>query len=216
MPSANVHLNGRRLRAVILDYGEVLSFPPPRESTDAMAELFHVSREKFREFYYAERNPYDRGAITAERYWQAIARDAGLALSTQQIEWLRRTDVEMWSHVNPAMLDWARRLRNQGVQTAVLSNMHADMAKSVREQFGWIADFQCFALSAELGMAKPDPQIFQHCLDCLKVRAEEALFIDDKEQHTRAAEAMGIAGICAGSPEEIRTKLKAGGWDGPL
>ena len=85
MPSANVHLNGRRLRAVILDYGEVLSFPPPRESTDAMAELFHVSREKFREFYYAERNPYDRGAITAERYWQAIARDAGLALSTAAV-----------------------------------------------------------------------------------------------------------------------------------
>jgi putative hydrolase of the HAD superfamily len=102
------------------------------------------------------------------------------------------------------------------MQTAVLSNMHADMARAVRAEFGWIRDFDCFVLSAELGFAKPDSEIFQHCLDCLKLSARQALFIDDKPRNTLAAEKLGLAAICADSPASIREQLQAGGWTGPL
>jgi putative hydrolase of the HAD superfamily len=216
MLDARLRLNGRRIRAVIYDFGEVLSYPPPPATITAMAELLHVTGEKFREYYYAERQDYDRGNLTAEQYWQAVARDAGTQLTPEQIEWLRRTDVAMWSNVNPQMLNWAAELRSQGMQTAVLSNMHSDMAKSVRAEFGWIRDFNCFVLSAEVGFAKPDPEIFQHCLDCLKLPANQALFIDDKPRNTRAAEQFGMAAICADSPESIGDQLQAGGWTGPL
>ena len=171
MPDASVRLNGRLIRAVIYDFGEVLSYPPPPTTINAMAELLHVTTEKFREYYYAERQDYDRGNLTAEQYWQAVARDAGAQLTPEQVEWLRRTDVAMWSNVNPQILNWAAQLRSRGMQTAVLSNMHADMARSVRAEFTWIRDFDCFVLSAELGFAKPEPQIFHHCLDCLKLPA---------------------------------------------
>jgi len=212
---ASVHLDGRVIRAVIFDFGEVLSYPPPPATIAAISELLHVTPEKFREYYYAERQDYDRGKLTAEQYWQAVACDAGIELKPVQIEWLRHTDVAMWSNVNPQMLAWAEQLRSHGMRTAVLSNMHADMAKSVRAESAWIRHFDCFVLSAELGFAKPDPQIFQHCLDCLGVPACEAMFIDDKQQHTRAAEALGIAGICANSPETIREHLQSAGWSGP-
>ena len=216
MAPAPAQLDGRAIRAVILDFGEVLSYPPAPETLGAMAELFHITPEKFRDYYYAERYRYDRGEISAEEYWTAIAKDAGMQLSPEHIDWLRRTDVAMWSNLDPRMLRWAARLRGEGFQTAVLSNMHADMAKVVRSEFAWIADFQCFVLSAELGFAKPDPEIFHHCLACLDIAANEALFIDDKERNTRAAEELGIAGICANSPEGIRDRLEMAGWNGAL
>lgn len=216
MCTAPACLNGRAIRAVILDFGEVLSFPPPAETIGAMAHLFGLTPGRFREFYYAERNPYDRGAISAEQYWNAIAAGAGMQLSAQQLEWLRYTDVEMWSNVNPAILEWARRLREAEIEAAVLSNMHADMARSVRDRFPWVSHFRCVALSAELGVAKPDPRIYQHCLDCLGVAAKEAIFIDDKAQNTRAAEVLGIAGVCANSLSAIRNALQEEGWTGPL
>jgi putative hydrolase of the HAD superfamily len=216
MAPAPACLNGREISAVILDFGEVLSYPPAPHTLAAMADLLHITPEKFRGYYYAERYPYDRGELSAQEYWTAVARDAGTQLSPEQIEWLRRTDVAMWSNVNPQMLCWAGRLRAEGLQTAVLSNMHADMAAAVRSDFAWISDFRCFVLSAELGFAKPDPQIFQHCLACLNVAADAALFIDDKERNTRAAEELDIAGICANSPEAIREKLKAAGWNASL
>jgi putative hydrolase of the HAD superfamily len=122
----------------------------------------------------------------------------------------------MWSNINLHMLNWAAQLRSVGIQTAVLSNMHADMAKSVRAEFGWIRDFDCVILSAEIGSAKPEPQIYQRCLECLRLSAGEALFIDDKPRNTQAAAELGIAAICADSPESIREQLKQQGWTGPL
>ena len=75
----------------------------------------------------------------AEQYWQAVARDAGTQLTPEQIEWLRRTDVAMWSNVNPADADAGpRNCAPKELQTAVLSNMHADMTKAVRAEFTWI------------------------------------------------------------------------------
>ncbi len=216
MPDASARINGHLIRAVIYDFGEVLSYPPPPETIAALAALLHITPEKFREYYYAERQAYDRGELSAEQYWQAVSQDAGTLLTPEQIEWARRTDVAMWSNINPQMLHWAAQLRGVGMQTAVLSNMHADMTKSVRAEFTWIHDFHCFILSAELGFAKPDPEIFQHCLDCLRVQAEEALFIDDKPRNTRAAEELGMAAICADSPESIRKQLQATGWSAPL
>ncbi len=216
MAPAPALLNGRAICAVILDFGEVLSHPPAPHTLAAMADLLHTTTEKFRDYYYAERYAYDRGELSAEDYWMAVAGDAGTKLSPEQIDWLRRTDVAMWSNINPQMLRWAACLRTEGLQTAVLSNMHEDMAKAVRSDFTWIAEFDCFVLSAELGLAKPDPQIFHHCLTCLNVAANEALFIDDKERNTRAAEELGISGICANSVEAIREQLQAAGWNGPL
>jgi putative hydrolase of the HAD superfamily len=209
-------LNGQLIRAVIYDFGEVLSYPPPPETIAAIAELLHVTSEKCREYYYAERKDYDRAELTAEQYWEAVARDAGAHLTAQNIAWLRQTDVAMWSNVNPQMLSWAAQLRAEAVQTAVISNMHMDLVKAARADFAWMRDFQCVILSAQVGLAKPDPQIFQHCLECLKVSAGEALFIDDKRRNTRPAEELGMAAICANSPAAIRERLQDAGWDGPL
>jgi len=208
--------NGRAIRAVILDFGEVLTHPPAPETIAFMAELFRLTPEKFRGFYYGERYRYDRGEISGEDYWLAIAKDASVSLTPEQIDWLRRMDVEMWSDVNPAMLQWAAELRASGLLTAVLSNMHLDMAAAVRSNQTWFEDFDCFVLSAELGLAKPDREIFQHCLECLKVATGEAIFIDDKQRNTQAAETLGIAAICADSPSSIREQLTSGGWNGPL
>ena len=216
MENGSVRLEGRTITAVIFDFGEVLSYPPPRGTIAKMAELMDIPPEKFREYYYAERHLYDCGELSAEEYWRAVARDAKTQVTPEQIEWLRHTDVEMWSVMNPQMLSWAAELRSIKVQTAVLSNMHADMAKSVREGCHWIRDFHCFVLSVEVGSAKPEPQIYRHCLDCLKVKAEQALFIDDKPRNTRAAEDLGLAVVCADSPERIREQLEARDWTGPL
>ena len=216
MNAASARFNGQTVRAVIFDFGDVLAHGPTPEHIARMAALLNVARDKFWEHYNAERHPYDCGRFSAEQYWSAVAQAAGARLTAEQIEWLRRTDVQMWSNINPAMLRWAGELKAAGLRTAVLSNMHADMVAAVRSDLAWITDFDCFVLSAELHMAKPDPQIFRHCLECLKVEPNEAIFIDDRERNTRAAEAVGIIGICASSTTAIRQCLQAAGWDAPL
>jgi hypothetical protein len=49
------------------------------------------------------------------------------------------------------------------------------------------AEFDLYVNSAEVGLAKPDPAIYQLTLDRLGVRPEEAIFIDDHVRNTDAA-----------------------------
>ena len=103
------------IRAVILDYGEVLSHPPDRGAIAVMAGVLAVPVDRFLRLYGSHRYPYDRGDLSGEQYWSALAADAGVSLTSEQIDYLRRTDVAMWSNLNPVMLRWAGELRRSGV-----------------------------------------------------------------------------------------------------
>jgi putative hydrolase of the HAD superfamily len=200
------------LRAVILDYGDVISQPPDPAAMATMARMFNLPEERFRHLYDSLRRGYDRGDNSAHEYWTDIARLASVELSAHEIEQLRALDVAMWSRLNLTVLRWAEALRSAGIKTAVLSNMHDDMVQEVRKDPTWAERFDCLALSSALRTAKPDAAIFRHCLECLKVAPGEALFVDDREANVRAAQALGIRGIVANSPAELRRRLQAIGF----
>lgn len=52
-----------------------------------------------------------------------------------------------------------------------------------------------FFSSCYVGLRKPDPKIYQLALDVLRVKPEEAVFIDDREENAKAAAALGIQAI---------------------
>jgi putative hydrolase of the HAD superfamily len=197
------------IRAVILDYGDVISLPADPEVIRWMANLFGLSETRFRHIYGSFRHEYDRGTYSAGEYWQHIAEAAERQLSDDEIAELRKADVAMWGRLNPDMLLWAERLRAAGYKTAILSNMHDDMVQHIRGNGEWARLFDCVTLSSEIGMAKPEPEIFEHCLKNLGVAADEAMFVDDREANIEAALRAGISGICAPTPEALKDILSA-------
>jgi putative hydrolase of the HAD superfamily len=200
------------IRAVILDYGDVISQSPDPAAIAAMAAMFGLAEDRFRQLYGSLRHRYDRGDISAHQYWTEIARAAGAELSESQVEHLREIDLAMWSRLNLSVLRWASQLRSTGLKTAVLSNMHDDMVQKVRKDPMWAETFDCLTLSSAIHIAKPDAGIFRHCLECLKVAPGEALFVDDREPNVQAAQALGIRGIVAPTPAHLRIQLEAIGF----
>lgn len=56
--------------------------------------------------------------------------------------------------------------------------------------------FGCIAIGGEVGAHKPDPRIFQHCLDGLHVEASQCIFVGDRtEADVVGARNMGIVAI---------------------
>jgi putative hydrolase of the HAD superfamily len=200
------------IRAMILDYGDVISQPPDPVAITKMAGVFHLPEAEFRHLYSTFRHAYDRGDLSALGYWTEIARSAKVELSASQVQQLRENDVAMWSRLNESVLRWAGQLRSSGMKTAVLSNMHDDMVQKVRKDPTWAQTFDCLTLSSAIRMAKPDAAIFKHCLECLKVAPSEALFVDDREPNVRAARELGITAIVAASTEQLRIQLEAIGF----
>jgi len=201
------HSEAPPIKAVILDYGEVICFPPSEREFALMAALLGIVADLFRSIYPADRAPYDRGDLTPAAYWRRFAERAGVKIELRQIEELRRLDVEMWSRVNPEMIRWIACLSEAGLKTALLSNMMSDMAVHARREFSWLNGLTCQVLSCEVRLIKPDRAIYKHCLHGLSVRPRETLFVDDNEVNVKAARALGITSIRFRSMTQLRDEL---------
>ena len=108
--------NSSQIKAVILDYGEVLCYSPTPEEWARMAGVFGVDPVAFRKLWERNRLLYDRGDLSPEAYWSGVAKDAGTQLAPEQLPLLRQWDVEMWAHENPdhgGMVEADSFLRNQ-------------------------------------------------------------------------------------------------------
>lgn len=110
-------------------------------------------------------------------------------------------------------LDFVKQLRNEGYATYLLSNTNDAHWKYILEtSFPEPAENyfdKCF-LSQEMGMAKPDPEIYAEVLRQIGTPADECLFIDDSSANCKAAEILGIhtynAPIHTDWREEVRKK----------
>ena len=74
-----------QINAVILDYGEVLCYSPTAEEWARMAGVFGLDTAVFRKLWDRNRLLYDRGDLSPEAYWSAVAKDAGTQLTRQQL-----------------------------------------------------------------------------------------------------------------------------------
>ena len=201
------------LRAVVFDYGMVLTGQPDAVAHAALLRLTGLPLELFEPLYWADRQAYDEGKLTGIAYWQKLLREAGLPTERESVEELNRWDARLWTVQNPVMLAWQLELKRRGLLTAILSNIGDAVLASMEREFDWIHRFDVRVWSYQLGVAEPDAAIYRHTLAELGVQPEETLFIDDKRVNIEAAQALGIQAIEFSSVERLREELIAAGLD---
>jgi putative hydrolase of the HAD superfamily len=195
------------LRAVIFDYGMVLSTAQEPQAYGNLQSITGLEGEVFDRHYWRHRHSYDLGFLNGPTYWQQISEDAGLSLTGAEIERLIENDVLMWSTLNEQMLAWVYAVQDAGFRIGILSNMGEDLLKYMRQEFGWLGRFDHHTWSCELNIAKPDPAIYVHTCDKLGVKPEEALFVDDKSENIAAAESVGLEAILFTTVDSLRAEL---------
>ncbi len=201
------------LRAVVFDYGMVLTGPPDPEAHRAMLRITRLPPAHFDSLYWADRLAYDEGKLNGITFWQKILRDAGLNPEPGVVEELSALDARMWTTENPATLAWATQLKQRGLLTAILSNIGDNVLAGVERNFGWIHRFDVLVWSYQWHMAKPDPAIYRLVLEKLGTRPEETLFLDDKLVNVEAARALGMKALQFSTIERLRADLIAQGLD---
>jgi putative hydrolase of the HAD superfamily len=200
------------LRAVIFDYGMVLTGKPDAHAHDELLRITGLPLERFEALYWADRHAYDEGKLTGIAFWQKLLADGQLNLASTAVEELNHWDARMWTTQNPAMLAWQQQLRQHGILTAILSNMGDSVLENIKREFDWLPRFDVLVWSYQLGVAKPDPAIYRHTLQQLGTAPGETLFLDDKAQNIDAARALGLKAIQFTTVERLREDLLAAGF----
>jgi epoxide hydrolase-like predicted phosphatase len=98
-----------------------------------------------------------------------------------------------------------RRAHASGLRTGLLSNSWGnDYPRD-----GWDEMFDVVVISGEVGMRKPEPEIFEHTLALLGLPAPACVFVDDLAPNVAAAVAVGMVGVHHTSYETTRDELEA-------
>lgn len=180
------------IKAVIFDVGGVLHASNSALEEDIFGDL-GVGLESLERIRRREILPLVSGEIDEQEFW----RNVSAAYGTRPVdasENLLGTPFKAAIRSHDAMRKLAERLREGGVQTAILSNTIEPHARALR-YVGMYDGFDHVVLSYEVGMRKPDSEIYHYTLKLLDVEPHEAIFIDDDPVNIDAAEAAGVHGI---------------------
>jgi putative hydrolase of the HAD superfamily len=115
---------------------------------------------------------------------------------------------EFWLHVkiDPVMVTLIEGLR-QNYRTALLSNAIKPFLREILGKHDLERLFDIIMVSAEEGIAKPDPAFFQRMIDKLGVPAKECLFIDDNIVNVETAKLVGMQAVLFEDVESLQTEL---------
>lgn len=182
-----------RGKAVVFDYGEVISAIPSETDRAQIAGLAGGDAAIFWAAYWRHRDALDLGAVSIKKYWRQIEQDLGASWDAARLHHLWLADFRAWLTIDDGTLDVLIELQEGGTRLALLSNAGRDFASYLRD--GLIGElFERVFVSGELGMIKPGPEIFQTVLDGLAVSPAELIFIDNREVNVRGAQDLGITG----------------------
>lgn len=198
-------------KAVIFDYGKVLSHGPTAEDLQQFTALTGIpDPARFVELYANTRAEYDAGRADYRQHWKDFSDAANVDLAEDKIDRLAVLENSMWLRLNAETLGLAREVKIYGVKIAILSNMPTDLLLKLRSRFDWLDEFDVQTWSCELGIVKPSAGIYRACLERLRCEPEHVLFFDDRLRNVEAACELGMEAHLFESATQARAIVHRG------
>jgi len=195
-------------RVIVFDYGEVISVSQSAADRAALVEISGLDADLFWQLYDRYREDLDQGVTLPREYWNLVARDAGVEWSPARLQQLWAADIRSWISVEPGTVQLLAELHAGGTRVALLSNAGFDFSDPFRHS-PMSAYFEAMFVSAELGLIKPDPEIYRVTARELGIALEQMVFIDNKKINVDAAVALGVTGHVFTTVAELRTFLES-------
>ena len=185
-------MTGEPDRALLVDFGGVLTsnvFDSFREfcrreglEPGAVKRLFREDPEALALLRELERGEIDEGAF-AERFAPML----GVAYHEGLVD-------RLFAGMRPdqPMLEAVRRARAEGVRTGLISNSWGS-GRYDREVLPEL--FDAVVISGEVGLHKPEPEIFRLAAERVGVPADRCVFVDDLKENCAGAEAVGMTAV---------------------
>jgi len=183
-----------RITAVIFDFGQVLGMVQDKTCVSNMRKMTGLKEDEFHMRYRGYRAEYDEGLINGREYWgKVISGGTGEnSISDMLAGRLVNEDIMGWLRINKTMLSWVKKLKEEGIKTAILSNMPAELCKYIYDTYSWTEIFDRIVFSSEVGFAKPKLEIYEYCINGLAIDSDEGLFIDDDKRNIEGARKTGL------------------------
>jgi putative hydrolase of the HAD superfamily len=193
-------------RGLLVDFGGVLttnvfeSFRAfcrdERLDPDAVIDLFRSDREARRALRRVE-----TGAMDEDEFARRIGERLGVESTEGLVD-------RLFARMVPdgEMVAAVRRARAAGVRTGLLSN---SMGSGRYDRDAFPELFDGVVISGEVGLHKPQPEIFRLGAESIGLPPEDCVFVDDLRENCQGAEAVGMTAILHRGARSTLPKLEA-------
>ena len=195
------------IKAVVFDYGNVISLHQDPKTMDELAGRVGVERDKFVSTLWSLRSEYDRGTIGAKEYFKIVLSALAVSMDEKSIEELIEIDTNSWKNINTETETLMEELKAAGYLVGILSNMPGDFLAWARKNLPVFSLPHIGLYSCDVNLVKPEEAIYRKLLSMSGVEADELVFFDDKVENIKGAEAIGIKAILWENPKEARREL---------
>jgi putative hydrolase of the HAD superfamily len=171
------------IRAVIFDMFETLitHYQSPLYFGVQMAEDSGIPEDRFQALWHPTEHERTIGKLTLEGVLESILRENDCYSETilnKLVEKRKAAKEECFRHLHSEIIPMLSTLKENGLKLGLISNCFSEEADVIRrsELFQY---FDSIYLSYELGIQKPEVEIFQRCMDGFSVKAEECIYVGD-------------------------------------
>ncbi len=149
---------------------------------------------------------FDLGKMSEEDMEEYFSKYEGINLTREAI----RDEIDAYLQLDRTLADMIGKLKNTGFKTILLSNANASFFE--RKIYKLYPEFKNLfdeiVISSEVGMVKPDKEIYLHTLEKISSKPEECVFIDDNKENVLASEKLGITGYVYTDSKSFAEYLK--------
>jgi putative hydrolase of the HAD superfamily len=191
------------MQAVIFDWGGVLIDNPAPGMLALFAQELGVTPEAVNNAYIPLGEQFQKGQIAEHDLWEGLCATLGVAIPYNPL---------LWEHVfaqvytpKGEMFTLASMLKDRGYKIGLLSNTESPSVRFFYQQGYTMFDATVF--SCEEGTRKPESRIYEIALKRLDVQPPEAIFIDDRTEFCRGAQAVGMHAIPFETPRQVKKAL---------
>lgn len=191
---------------VIFDLGGVVMEHEADRLVYQVSQLLGRSFEEIHEAVYHQELllPLELGRISPEAYYRGLQ-------ERLQLPWSYEQFVRSWNDVlseNQEVTPILQRL-HQHHKLMVLTNTNLLHLDYIKTQYPALSVFDDWVASCEVGLRKPDPEIYQLAVKRAGVQPGAAVYVDDRPEFAEGGRAAGLTAIRFESGPQLERELRA-------
>lgn len=197
------------LRAVIFDWGGVMEELPSEADVMAWEGRLALAPGALKEVLWGDAwRRLAIGAISDEDYVHRVAAELGFSDRESALDFFQAFYTS--DRLNREVVRAARALRKTH-RVGLLSNAFPGQAETIRERYGLDVHtaFDVYVNSADVGVSKPDPSIYELTLRRLRVEPRQTIFLDDSLSNVDIARELSVHALQFVDPQTSLPHLEA-------
>lgn len=154
-------------------------------------------------FKSEEMKQFKMGLISEEAYVTFLQKALQIPLTSDEFRELLQKDYK----INAEVLEYVRAAKTKGYITCICSNNFSTRIEILNQKFDFLKEFDVKILSYQVGVLKPNKEIFQRLIEVSGVEASEIVYSDDSQEKLAGAIELGITAFVYEDFEQFKNTL---------